>query len=88
MLEEVRQSHYAAGDELHASQGRYAEAQLEVSRLEERIRFVVESRTRAQARLAELHAFAAIDVELKKLYEALAERDLAAGSAAARRLFS
>ncbi|RZL35365.1 MAG: cell division protein FtsZ [Rubrivivax sp.] len=35
-----------------------------------------------------LHAFAAIDVELKKLYEALAERDLAAGSSAARRLFS
>jgi chromosome segregation protein len=55
-LDEVRQAHYAAGDELHASQGRYAEAQLEVSRLEERIRFVVESRTRAQARLAELHA--------------------------------
>jgi chromosome segregation protein len=55
-LEAVRQAHYAAGDELHNSQGRYAEAQLEVSRLEERIRFVVESRTRAQARLAELHA--------------------------------
>jgi chromosome segregation protein len=55
-LEEVRQQHYAAGDELHASQGRYAEAQLEVSRLEERIRFVVESRNRAQQRLAELHA--------------------------------
>jgi len=35
-----------------------------------------------------LHAFAAIDVELKKLYEALAGRDLAAGSPAARRLFS
>lgn len=35
-----------------------------------------------------LHAFAAIDVELKKLYAALAERDLAAGSTAARRLFS
>jgi len=35
-----------------------------------------------------LHAFAAIDVELKKLYEALAQRDLAAGSPAARRLFS
>ena len=55
-LEEVRQQHYAAGDELHASQGRYAEAQLEVSRLEERIRFVVESRNRALQRLAELHA--------------------------------
>jgi hypothetical protein len=35
-----------------------------------------------------LHAFAAIDVELKKLYAALAARDLAAGSPAARRLFS
>lgn len=35
-----------------------------------------------------LHAFAAIDVELKKLYAALAERDLAAGSPVARRLFS
>lgn len=35
-----------------------------------------------------LHAFAAIDGELKKLYEALAARDLAAGSPAARRLFS
>lgn len=34
-----------------------------------------------------LHAFAAIDLELKKLYAALAERDLAAGSPAARRLF-
>ena len=55
-LEEVRQAHYAAGDELHASQGRHAEAQLEVSRLEERIRFVVESRARAQARLVELQA--------------------------------
>jgi len=35
-----------------------------------------------------LHAFAAIDAELRKLYEALAARDLAAGSPAARRLFS
>jgi hypothetical protein len=33
-------------------------------------------------------AFAAIDAELKRLYEALAQRDLAAGSAAARRVFS
>jgi len=34
-----------------------------------------------------LHAFAAIDQELRRLYAALAARDLAAGSAAARRLF-
>ncbi len=32
--------------------------------------------------------FASIDAELKRLYDALAGRDLAAGSAAARRLFS
>ncbi|MCX2861672.1 chromosome segregation protein SMC [Paucibacter sp. PLA-PC-4] len=55
-LETVRQAHYAAGDELHASQGRMAEAQLEVSRLEERIRYVVEGRTRVESRLAELQA--------------------------------
>jgi chromosome segregation protein len=55
-LETVRQAHYAAGDELHASQGRYAEAQLEVSRLEERIRYVVEGRQRVEARLLELQA--------------------------------
>ncbi|WP_077035369.1 chromosome segregation protein SMC [Pelomonas sp. KK5] len=54
-LETIRQAHYAAGDELHASQGRYAEAQLEVSRLEERIRYVVEGRQRVEARLVELH---------------------------------
>ncbi|MDC8786197.1 chromosome segregation protein SMC [Roseateles koreensis] len=55
-LETVRQAHYAAGDELHASQGRYAEAQLEVSRLEERIRYVVEGRQRVESRLLELQA--------------------------------
>ena len=53
-LETIRQAHYAAGDELHASQGRFAEAQLEVSRLEERIRYVVEGRQRVETRLAEL----------------------------------
>lgn len=35
-----------------------------------------------------LHAFAAIGAELQTLYSALAARDLGAGSAAARRLFS
>ncbi|MFO1337896.1 MAG: cell division protein ZipA C-terminal FtsZ-binding domain-containing protein [Burkholderiaceae bacterium] len=35
-----------------------------------------------------LHAFAAIGLELDRLYRALESRDLAAGSAAARRLFS
>jgi len=35
-----------------------------------------------------LHAFASIGNDLATLYTALASRDLAAGSAAARRLFS
>lgn len=55
-LETVRQAHYAASDALHAAQGEFAQAQLEVSRLEERIRYVVEGRQRLQQRLAELLA--------------------------------
>ena len=52
--EQLRQAHYAANDLLHGKQGALAEAALEVSRLEERIRYVVEGRARAQTRLAEL----------------------------------
>ncbi|MGQ0598327.1 chromosome segregation protein SMC [Aquabacterium sp.] len=53
-LEHVRQDHYAVSDELHTAQGVLAEANLEVSRLEERIRYVVEGRQRVEQRLAEL----------------------------------
>ena len=53
-LEALRQTHYAAGDALHQRQGELADAALEVSRLEERIRYVVEGRERAQSRLNEL----------------------------------
>ncbi len=53
-LETVRQAHYAAGDAMHAAQGTLAEAALEVSRLEERIRYVVEARQRVEQRLADL----------------------------------
>jgi chromosome segregation protein len=55
-LETIRQAHYAASDELHTAQGALAEASLEVSRLEERIRYVVEGRQRVEQRLAELKA--------------------------------
>src|SRR5947209_4961479 len=55
-LETIRQAHYAASDELHAAQGSLAEAALEVSRLEERIRYVIEGRQRIEQRLAELNA--------------------------------
>jgi chromosome segregation protein len=53
-LEVVRQAHYGASDGLHTAQGWLAEAALEVSRLEERIRYVVDSRQRVQQRLADL----------------------------------
>jgi chromosome segregation protein len=55
-LETVRQAHYGAGDRLHLAQGAQAEAALQVSRLEERIRYVVDSRERVQQRIAELRA--------------------------------
>jgi len=55
-LETVRQAHYAASDGLHTAQGALAEAALEVSRLEERIRYVVEGRQRVEQRLVELQA--------------------------------
>ncbi|MBI3157186.1 MAG: chromosome segregation protein SMC [Burkholderiales bacterium] len=58
-LETIRQAHYAASDALHGRQGELAEAALEVSRLEERIRYVVDSRQRLQQRLAELEGGAA-----------------------------
>jgi hypothetical protein len=41
-----------------------------------------------RAQILNLHAFASIGQELSTLYRALASRDLAAGSLAARRLFS
>ncbi len=53
-MEQVRQAHYEANDVLHAKQGLLGEAALQVSRLEERIRYVVEGRARAEARLADL----------------------------------
>jgi chromosome segregation protein len=55
-LDTVRQAHYAAGDSLHGAQGELAQAQLEVSRLEERIRYVIEGRQRLELRRAELAA--------------------------------
>jgi len=55
-LETIRQAHYAASDALHGKQGELADASLEVSRLEERIRYVVEGRQRLQQRVLELQA--------------------------------
>ncbi len=53
-LEAVRQAHYAAGDQVNQAQGLLYEASAEVGRLEAEIRFVVEGRQRAEARLVQL----------------------------------
>jgi chromosome segregation protein len=53
-LETIRQAHYAAGDQVNQAQGKLYEASAEVGKLEAEIRFVVESRTRVEQRLAQL----------------------------------
>jgi len=53
-LETVRQAHYAAGDQVNQAQGTLYEASAEVGRLEAEIRFVVEGRQRAEARLIQI----------------------------------
>ena len=55
-LEQVRQAHYAAADEVNQSQGLLYEASAEVGRLEAEIRYVVESRQRVEQRLLMLQA--------------------------------
>ncbi len=84
-LEVQRQSHFAAGDLLHTRQGELADAALEVSRLEERIRYVVDGRERAQGRLRDLKAqseqWAARQAEARA--ELLGNADAVAGAVAA-----
>jgi chromosome segregation protein len=53
-LEQIRQAHYDANDALHAAQGALAQAALEVSRLEERIRYVAAGRERLVRQRADL----------------------------------
>ncbi len=55
-LESIRQSHYDANDALHAAQGQLGQAALEVSRLEERIRYVAAGRERLLRQRADLEA--------------------------------
>ncbi|MCB5362475.1 chromosome segregation protein SMC [Pusillimonas sp. CC-YST705] len=55
-LESRRQAHYAAGDAVHAAQGKVFESGALVSRLEAEIRHVVDSRNRLQSRRSQLQA--------------------------------
>ncbi|HEY5634837.1 MAG TPA: chromosome segregation protein SMC [Burkholderiaceae bacterium] len=53
-LETLRAAHYQAGDELHASQGGYYDANAEVGRIESQIRYVLESQGQMGERIATL----------------------------------
>ena len=55
-LEQLRQSHYAAGDRMHQAQGHLYQTNAEIGSLEAQIRFVIESRGRLQTQLNSLTA--------------------------------
>ena len=55
-LEETRAAHYEASDAVHSAQGAYYEANGEVTRLENQIRFVADSQAQLRERLAGLQA--------------------------------
>ncbi len=58
-LETIRQAHYAAGDQVNQCQGLLYEASADVGKLEAEIRFVVEGRQRALARIEQVKTQAA-----------------------------
>jgi len=86
-LEAIRQSHYEANDALHAAQGALGEAALDVSRLEERIRYVAEGRQRIVRQRADLEiqhgTWLARDAEARAERDSVAARIAAAEQAAA-----
>ncbi|MFM7801159.1 MAG: chromosome segregation protein SMC, partial [Limnohabitans sp.] len=53
-VENIRQAHYEAGEQVNLAQGHLYQASAEVGRLEAEIRFVVEGRERAKDRLAQI----------------------------------
>ncbi|MCL4746699.1 MAG: chromosome segregation protein SMC [Burkholderiaceae bacterium] len=55
-LETVRSAHYDAGDAVHAAQGSYYDANVEVGRIESQIRYVVESQGQMGERITTLDA--------------------------------
>lgn len=59
-LETIRQAHYAAGDAVNQAQGKLYEASADVGKLEAEIRYVVEGRTRAKQRIAEVASQSAV----------------------------
>ena len=88
-LENVRQAHYAAGDQVNQAQGLLYEASADVGRLEAEIRFVLEGRQRVEQRMlalaAQVQQWTVRKQEAASEREQLAERALQ-GDATAERL--
>ncbi|MFT4102322.1 MAG: chromosome segregation protein SMC [Burkholderiaceae bacterium] len=80
-IERLRTEHYEAGDAVHAAQGRYFEANSEVSRLESEIRYVVDAQREARQRADALAGAcqAARDEEQRALQQTEADRERLAG---------
>ena len=55
-LDQMRQSHYTAGDRMHQAQGHLYQTNSEIGSLEAQIKFVIESRGRLQVQLNSLKA--------------------------------
>jgi chromosome segregation protein len=73
-IERLRAEHYAAGDEVHAAQGRFYDGNSEVNRLESEIRFVVESQAQLRERSASLAEQCARALEDRTASASAAER--------------
>ncbi len=80
-IEQLRMGHYEAGDAVHAAQGRYFEANSEVSKLESEIRYVVDAQREARQRADALAGAceAAQDEERRAREQAEADRERLAG---------
>lgn len=55
-LEELRNSHYRCGDEVHAAQGALYETNAEIARLEQQIEHIRENRSRVEQQISSLEA--------------------------------
>jgi len=82
-LESLRETHYAAGDAVHAAQGELYEANAQLARAEQQLQFLRQSRQRADTRRRELEEQIGRETERRAaaadaLAEAESQRELAA----------
>ena len=73
-LEELRNEHYRAGDEVHAAQGALYETNAEIARLEQQIAHIRENRSRVEQQIGSLgNQLEAAETQLEQSRSSLAE---------------